>query len=311
MGIFGRLIYFKTYRPITLFTIMLTVYSIHYLCNPPHTKTNTNSQAHVSHPCRYTANNHTRDTINSFWTTNTFNISRTRRNPLRPPIICDSDGQPIDPVELGPTFNQSLTCIIIYNAGILHYSALETFIDRHEAIFRLNAGPPQPQSDVGAGTSARIINSQLKAMDFKDDVILQWKPGHWSNLPKDTAPACRPGGGIYTIPPLTQWTAWTYLQEWAAEEIHPHPPTTGFLTFFIVSHFCSVVTLVHFHMYARLGTCHYWTNEHYAACYTGHWHPIGWEKAFCSFHMDTKGELFPFVMLINSSSSPWNSSLRL
>jgi hypothetical protein len=25
-------------RPITLFTIMLTVYSIHYLCNSPHTK---------------------------------------------------------------------------------------------------------------------------------------------------------------------------------------------------------------------------------------------------------------------------------
>jgi hypothetical protein len=50
MGIFVRLIYQKTHRTITLFTIMLTVYSIHYLCNPTHTKTNTNSQAHVPHP---------------------------------------------------------------------------------------------------------------------------------------------------------------------------------------------------------------------------------------------------------------------
>jgi hypothetical protein len=202
-------------------------------------------------------------------------------------------------------------CVIVSNAGTLHYSALGTFIDGHKAIFRLNAGPPQPQSDVGAGTSARIINNELKAVDFEDDIMLQWKPGHWSNLAKDTAPACRLRGGIYTIPPSTQWTAWTYLQEWAAEETHLHPPTTGFIIFFIVSHFCPVVTLVHFHMYARLGTCYYWTNECYAACYMGHWHPFGWEKAFyCNFHMDTKGKLFLFVMLINSSSSPWNSSPR-
>jgi hypothetical protein len=39
-------------------------------------------------------------------------------------------------------------------------------------------------SDVGAGTSARIINNQLKAVDFEDDIILQWKPGHWSNFQK-------------------------------------------------------------------------------------------------------------------------------
>jgi hypothetical protein len=76
------------------------------------------------------------------------------------------------------------------------------------------------------------------------------------------------GGAIYTIPPSTQWTAWTYLQEWAAEEIHPHPPTIGFLTFFNVSHFCPVVTLVHFHMYNRMSTCYYWVNECYAA---SHW----------------------------------------
>jgi hypothetical protein len=188
--------------------------------------------------------------------------------------------------------------------------ALGTFIDGHEAIFRLNNGPPQHQSDVGAGTTARIINNQLKAVDFKDD-ILQWKPGHWFNLAKDTASACRLGGGIYTIPPSTQWTAWTYLQTWAEEEIHLHPPTTGFFTFVIVSHFCLVVTLVHFHMYDRLGTCHYWTNECYTACYMGHWHPVGWEKAFYgNFLMDTKGDLFPFVMPINSSSLPWNLSPR-
>jgi hypothetical protein len=110
-------------------------------------------------------------------------------------------------------------------------------------------------------------------VDFEDDIILQWKPGHWFNLAKDTASACRLGVAFTPFPHPTQWTACTYLQKWAAEEIHP--PTTGFLTFFIVSHFCLVVTLVHFHMYDRLGTCHYWTNEHYSACYTGHWHPVG------------------------------------
>jgi hypothetical protein len=94
--------------------------------------------------------------------------------------------------------------------GSLCYSALGTCIDRHKAIFRLNAGPPPPQSDVGESTRARIINNQLKAVDFEDDIILQWKPRHWSNLVKDTAPVCRLGGGIYTIPPSTQWTAWTY-----------------------------------------------------------------------------------------------------
>jgi hypothetical protein len=57
-------------------------------------------------------------------------------------------------------------------------------IDAHKAILKLNTGPPQPQSDVGAGTSARIINNQLKAVDFEDDIILQWKPGHWSNFQK-------------------------------------------------------------------------------------------------------------------------------
>jgi hypothetical protein len=111
--------------------------------------------------------------------------------------------------------------------------------------------------------------------------------------------------------PINAMDCMDILQKWAAEEIHPHPSTTGFLTFFIVSHFCMVVTLVHFYMYDRLGTCHYWTNECYTACYMGHWHPIGWEKAFyCKFRMDTKEELFPFVMLINSSSLPWNSSPR-
>jgi hypothetical protein len=77
------------------------------------------------------------------------------------------------------------------------------------------------------------------------------------------------------------------------------------------SHFCPVVTLVHFLMYDRLGMCHYWPNGRYAACYMGYSHPIGWKNVFyCNFRMDTKGELFPFVMLINSSSLPWNSSLR-
>jgi hypothetical protein len=121
----------------------------------------------------------------------TFNVSRTRRNPLRPPIICDLDGRRIDPVELGPTFNLSSMCVIISNAGTLCYSALGTFIDGHKAILRLNAGPPQPWSDVGAGNSARIIDNQLKAVDFEDDILLQWKPGCWSNLAKDTAPAYR------------------------------------------------------------------------------------------------------------------------
>jgi hypothetical protein len=172
-------------------------------------------------------------------------------------------------------FNSPSMCVIISNAGTLQYSALGIFINKHDAIFRLNAGPPQSQSDVGACTSARIINNQLKAVDFEDDILLQWKPGHWSNLAKDMASACRPGGGIYTIPPSTQWTAWTYLQKWATEEIHPHPPTRGFITFFIVSHFCPVVTLAHFHMYERLGMCHYWTNECYAACYMEHRHPGG------------------------------------
>jgi hypothetical protein len=120
-------------------------------------------------------------------------FTKARRNPLRPPIICDPDGQPIDSVEPG-RFNSPSTCVIISNAGSLHYSTLGTLLDGHEAIFRLNAGPPQPQSDVGAGTSARIINNQLKAVDFEDDIILQWKPGHWSNLAKDTASACRLGG---------------------------------------------------------------------------------------------------------------------
>jgi hypothetical protein len=97
---------------------------------------------------------------------NNFNISRNRRSPPRPPIICDPDGQPIDPVELGPAFNSPAMCVIISNEGTLCYSALGTFINRHKAIFRLNAGPPQPQSDVGAGTSARINNNQMKAVDF-------------------------------------------------------------------------------------------------------------------------------------------------
>jgi hypothetical protein len=117
--------------------------------------------------------------------------------------MCDPDGQPIDPVELGPTFNSSSTCAIFSSVGTLRYSALGTLMDRHEAVFRLNTGPPQPQSDVGAGTSVIIINNQLKAADFEDDIILRWKPGSWYNLTKDTAPACRLGGGIYTIPPST------------------------------------------------------------------------------------------------------------
>jgi hypothetical protein len=52
------------------------------------------------------------------------------------------------------------------------HSALGTFIDKYEAIFRLNTGPPQLRSGVGAGTSERIINNQLKAVDFEDDIIL-------------------------------------------------------------------------------------------------------------------------------------------
>jgi hypothetical protein len=99
------------------------------------------------------------------------------------------DGQPIDSVELGHTFKSPSMCVIISNACTLCYSALGTFIHRHKAIFTLYTGPPQPKSDVGAGTSARIINNQLKAVDFEDDIILQWQPGRWSNLAKDTASA--------------------------------------------------------------------------------------------------------------------------
>jgi hypothetical protein len=62
--------------------------------------------------------------------------------------MCDPDGQPIDPGELGHTFNLPSMCVIISNVGTLRYSAHGTFIDGHEAIFRLNTGPPQPQSDV-------------------------------------------------------------------------------------------------------------------------------------------------------------------
>jgi hypothetical protein len=61
---------------------------------------------------------------------------------------------------------------------------------------------PHNPIDVGAGTSTKIINNQLKAVDFEDDIILQCKPGHWSNLAKDIASSCRLGGGIYTISPI-------------------------------------------------------------------------------------------------------------
>jgi hypothetical protein len=103
-------------------------------------------------------------------------------------------------VELGPTFNSPSTRVIISNAGTLCYSALGTLIDGHKVTFILNAGPPQPQSDVGAGTCARIINNQLKAVDLEDDIILQWKPGHWFNLAKDTEQHQLADQGVAFIP---------------------------------------------------------------------------------------------------------------
>jgi hypothetical protein len=96
-------------------------------------------------------------------------------------------------------------CVIISNPDTLRYSALGTFIDGHKVIFTLNAGLPQPQSDVGAGTSTRIINNQLKAVDFKDDIILWWKPGHWSNLAKGTASVCRLGVASIPFPHQHNW----------------------------------------------------------------------------------------------------------
>jgi hypothetical protein len=48
-------------------------------------------------------------------------------------------------------------CFIVSNTGTLHYSAVGTFIDKHEAIFRLNPGHTQPQSDVRASPTQKSL----------------------------------------------------------------------------------------------------------------------------------------------------------
>jgi hypothetical protein len=123
MGIFGRLIYHKTYSP-SHFLPSCLQYIPFITCVIPHTP----KQIQVVRPMP-----HTPVGTQLIITQETLSTPSGQRTPSKSqePEEALSDHQsyvqPIDPVEIGPTFNSPAMCVIVSNAGTLHYSALGTF----------------------------------------------------------------------------------------------------------------------------------------------------------------------------------------
>ncbi|XP_060724564.1 beta-galactoside alpha-2,6-sialyltransferase 2b [Tachysurus vachellii] len=207
--------------------------------------------------------------------------------------------QPLEQTIRGPY----RTCAVVSSAGAILNSSLGLEIDSHDAVLRFNAAPTEGyENDVGSKTTIRIINSQIMADPqymfadsplYKNITLVAWDPGPYSgNLEKwfkspdhDLFTAYiehrmrSPLQPFYILHPDFLWNLWDVLQSNTEENVHPNPPSSGFIGIILMMSICKTVDIYEFIPSKKHTTlCHYYEQYHDFACTLGAYHPLFYEK---------------------------------
>ncbi|OCT78833.1 beta-galactoside alpha-2,6-sialyltransferase 1 isoform X2 [Xenopus laevis] len=194
-------------------------------------------------------------------------------------------------------------CAVVSSAGSIKYSSLGQEIDAHDAVLRFNAAPTRGhQDDVGTKTTFRLLNSQLVSRPelkffedplYKEGTLLMWDPSQyqadldqWHRNPDymfferySTYRRKNPDQMFYVLNPQAAWQLWDIIQQNSPEDIHPGPPSSGFLGILLMMNLCNQVDVYEF-LPSRRQTdfCHYYEIYQDRACTLGAYHPLMYEK---------------------------------
>jgi len=206
--------------------------------------------------------------------------------------------------------NQYNTCGVVSSAGSLLHSKLGKTIDANDFVIRFNAAPTEGfETDVGAKTSLRIINSQVvsdpsfKFLDeshlspvqlFSKSPVLVWDPsGYNSSLDEwygggadfpffqtyFSKRLMRPEDDVHLLDPQSLWSIWNWLQSQSKWPLLPNPPSSGFLGVVMAMLHCNKVHVYEYVPSMRLTKrCHYYDDNENLGCTIGDWHPLAAEK---------------------------------
>lgn len=202
------------------------------------------------------------------------------------------------------------TCGVVSSAGSLLHSKLGRKIDANDFVIRFNAAPTEGfESDVGAKTSLRIINSQVvsnpsfKFLDeshlspvqlFSKSPVLVWDPSgynasldEWYGGGADfpffqtyfSKRLMRPEDEVHLLDPTSLWSIWNWLQSESKWPLLPNPPSSGFLGLVLAMLHCHTVHIYEYLPSMRLTKrCHYYDDSENLGCTIGDWHPLAAEK---------------------------------
>ncbi|XP_065575446.1 beta-galactoside alpha-2,6-sialyltransferase 2-like isoform X2 [Artemia franciscana] len=195
------------------------------------------------------------------------------------------------------------SCAIVSSSGALLGSNMGQEIDSHDFVVRFNNAPTESyEQDVGTKTSLRIVNSQVVAHPvyeflvssmFENVSLLVWDPSNytaaletWYNNPDidffndffEKRRTC-PYQDMHLLHPRTLWRLWDFIQGHSPVNIHPNPPSSGFLGLLLMLEHCNIVKMYEYVPSTRVTSrCHYYDNIEEIGCTTGEWHPLAAEK---------------------------------